>query len=65
MQCRAAYIVQSMMDFTFLRCDGEGGVETTMVYSGATPFDHPEAAMEAVQDHCDGRGSVVRIWVPE
>lgn len=65
MQCRSAFIVQSTDDFMFLRADGEGDVVTTCMFSGATPFDSPDAALEAVEDHCGGRGSVCRVWVPE
>ena len=65
MICRRAYIVQSMDTFAFLRADGEGGVVETCKLSAAMPFDDPEAAIEAVEDHCGGRGVVVPIWVPE
>lgn len=65
MNCRPAYIVQAMDTFAFLRADGEGGVVETYLFNAAMPFDSPESALEAVEDHCSGRGSVVRIWVPE
>ena len=65
MQCRPAYIVQATDNFAFLRADGEGGVFETFMFSAAMPFDSPEAALDAVEDHCGGRGSVTRIWVPE
>ena len=65
MNCRPAFIVQGLDDMAFLRCDGEGGVDYTHLFSAATPFDLPEQAFEAVEDHCGGRGAVVRIWVPE
>lgn len=65
MQCRAAFIVQGLEDMAFLRCDGEGGIDYTHLFSASTPFDSAEQAFEAVEDHCGGRGAVVRIWVPE
>lgn len=65
MLCRPAFIVQSTDTFAFLRADGEGGVVETHMFSAAMPFDHAECALEAVEDHCGGRGCVVRIWVPE
>jgi hypothetical protein len=65
MICRPAYIVQSTDDFCFLRADGEGSVDYTHLFSAATPFDTAEAAIEAVEDHCGGRGAVSRVWVPE
>lgn len=64
MFCRPAFIVQATDDFSFLRCDGEGGVDYTYLFSAASPFDTAEAAIEAVEDHCGGRGVVSRIWVP-
>lgn len=65
MRCRPAFIVQSTDDFAFLRCDGEGGVDYTHLFSAATPFDNPEAAIEAVEDHFGGRAAVCRIFVPD
>lgn len=65
MLCRPAYLVQSTDDFAFLRCDGEGGVDYTHLFSAASPFDTAEAAIEAVEDHCGGRGAVSRIYVPD
>lgn len=65
MLCRAAYLVQSTDSFAFLRADGDGGVVETCMLSAAMPFDSPDAALDAVEDHCGGRGAVVRIWVPE
>lgn len=65
MQCRPAFIVQSTDTFAFLRADGEGGVVETFMFNAAMPFDSPEAAMDAIEDHCGGRGVVCRIWVPE
>lgn len=65
MQCRRVYIVQSTDEFSFLRADGEGGVDYTHLFAAATPFATPEAAIEAVEDHCGGRGAVTPIWVPE
>ena len=65
MLCRPAFIVQATDTFAFLRADGEGGVVETYLFSAAMPFDSPEAALDAVEDHCGGRGAVVRIWVPE
>lgn len=65
MICRSAFIVQSTDTFAFLRADGEGGVVETYLFNAAMPFDTPDAAHEAVEDHCGGRGSVIRIWVPE
>ena len=64
MLCRPAFLVQSTDDFTFLRCDGEGGVDSTHLFTAATPFDTVEAAIEAVEDHCSGRGVVARVWLP-
>jgi hypothetical protein len=65
MNCRPAYIVQSTDDFCFLRADGDGGVDYTHLFAAATPFDTAEAALEAVDDHCGGRGAVSRLWVPD
>jgi hypothetical protein len=65
MQCRPAFIVQATDTFAFLRADGEGGVVETYMFNAAMPFSTAEAAMEAVEDHCDGCGVVCRIWVPE
>lgn len=65
MNCRPAFIVQSTDTYAFLRADGEGGVIETHLFSAAMPFNSPESALDAVEDHCSGRGVVVRIWVPE
>ena len=65
MNCRPGFIVQSMDTFAFLRADGEGGVTDTHLFSAAMPFASPEAAIEAVEDHCGGRGAVIRVWLPE
>ena len=65
MLCRPAFIVQSTDSFAFLRADGEGGVVETCMFNAAMPFDSAESAFEAVEDHCGGRGVVLRIWIPE
>lgn len=65
MDCYPVYIIQATDDFSFLRADGEGGVDYTHLFSAASPFDTVEAAIEAVEDHCGGRGAVSRIWVPD
>lgn len=65
MFCRSAFIVQATDDFSFLRCDGEGGVVTTHLVTHATPFNSPEAAREAIEDHCSGCGVIFRVWIPE
>ena len=62
MQIAPRYYVQSTDDFTFLRADGEGGVDTTPLITNATPFTNPEAAVDAVQDHCGGEGVVFRTY---
>lgn len=56
------YYVQSTDDYTFLRADGDGGVDTTPLITNATPFTTPEAAVDAVQDHCSGEGVVFRTY---
>lgn len=56
------YYVQSTDDYTFLRADGEGGVDSTPLITNATPFNTPEAAVDAVQDHCGGEGVVFRTY---
>jgi len=65
MLCVPAFIVQGLDDMAFLRADGEGGVETTHLFSAAMPFRTAEQAFEAVEDHSGGRGAVVQIWVPQ
>lgn len=64
MECRVAFIVQSLEDMSFLRADGEGGVETCHLFSRAMPFSNAEAAFEAVEDHCGGRGAVMPVYIP-
>lgn len=56
------FYVQSTDDYTFLRADGEGGVDTTPLIVNATPFSTPDAAADAVQDHCGGEGVVFRAY---
>lgn len=65
MHAVARYYVQSTDDFTFLRADGEGGVDYTPLITNATPFTSPEAAVDAVQDHCNGEGVVFRAYALE
>lgn len=65
MLCRPAFIVQCTDTFAFLRADGDGGVVETFMFNAAMPFSTPESALEAVDDHCGGRGVVCRVWVPE
>ena len=64
MQCRLGFIVQSLEDMSFLRADGEGGVESCHLYSRAMPFSNAESAFEAVEAHCGGRGAVVPVYLP-
>ncbi|WP_295856138.1 hypothetical protein [uncultured Xylophilus sp.] len=52
------YYVQSTEDHSFLRADGEGGVDYAPLIVNATPFTTPEAAADAVHDHCGGEGVV-------
>jgi len=59
------YYVQSTEDHTFLRADGEGGVDYAPLIVNATPFTTPEAAADAVQDHCGGEGVVFRCYQME
>ncbi|HXC40739.1 MAG TPA: hypothetical protein VN667_17520 [Burkholderiales bacterium] len=49
----------------FLAPDGEGGVVLVRMLASAVPFEHEEAAQEAVVDHLDGCGVVVPVWMPE
>lgn len=56
------YYVQSTEDYCFLRADGDGGVDYTPLVTNATPFTSPEAASDAVQDHCGGEGVVFRCY---
>lgn len=62
MQITPCYFVQSTDDYTFLRADGEGGVDSTPLITNATPFNTPEAAVDAVQDHLSGEGVVFRTF---
>lgn len=62
MQIVPRYYVQSTDDYTFLRADGEGGVDYTPLIVNATPFSSPEAAVDAVQDHCGGEAVVFRSY---
>lgn len=62
MQIVPRYYVQSTDDYTFLRADGEGGVDSTPLIVNATPFSTPEAAVDAVQDHCAGEAVVFRTY---
>ena len=62
MQIVPRYYVQSTDDYTFLRADGEGGVDYTPLIVNATPFSTPDAAVDAVQDHCGGEGVVFRCY---
>lgn len=55
------YYVQSLEDFSFLRADGEGGVETTPLITRAMSFDTAEAAHEAVMDHLSGEAVVFQV----
>lgn len=65
MICRRAFIVQATDDYSFLKCDGEGGVISTFLITHATPFKSAEAAREAVADHCDDCGVIFPIWMPD
>lgn len=62
MQIVPRYYVQSTDDYTFLRADGEGGVDYTPLIVNATPFSSPEAAVDAVQDQCGGEAVVFRSY---
>jgi len=62
MQIVPRYYVQSTDDCMFLRADGEGGVDYTPLIVNATPFATPDAAVDAVQDHCGGEGVVFRCY---
>lgn len=62
MQIVPRYYVQSTDDYTFFRADGEGGVDYTPLIINATPFATPEAAVDAVHDHCGGEGVVFRSY---
>jgi len=52
------YYVQDAEEFSFLCADGEGGVCHTKLITNATPFATPDAANDAVQDHCGGVGVI-------
>lgn len=62
MQISPRYYVQSTDDYTFLRADGDGGVDFTPLVINATPFATPEAAVDAVHDHCGGEAVVFRCY---
>lgn len=64
MWCVPRWIVQSQEDGTFLASDGEGCVVGVKALSHADTFDDPASAVEALQDHLDGCGVVIELYVP-
>jgi hypothetical protein len=57
-------LVQSTEDGTFLAADGEGGCKFISRLTDADPFLEPESAVDAIEDHLDGHGQVIQVWVP-
>ena len=64
MRCVRRYLVQDAESGAFLAPDGEGGVVLVRMLSKAVPFQEPDAAHEAVQDHLGGCGVVVPVYQP-
>lgn len=64
MWCVPRYLVQSTEDGSFLAADGEGGVISVMALMDADLFSEPESAAESLQDHLDGHGRVILIYIP-
>ena len=62
MHIEPRYYVQSTEDHTFLRADGEGGIDYVPLITSAMPFTSAEAAADAVVDHCGGEGVVFRCY---
>lgn len=62
MHIEPRYYVQSTEDHTFLRADGEGGIDYVPLITSAMPFVSAEAAADAVVDHCGGEGVVFRCY---
>ena len=62
MHIEPRYYVQSTEDHTFLRADGEGGIDYVPLITSAMPFTTAEAAADAVVDHCGGEGVVFRCY---
>jgi len=64
MWCVPRWIVQSQDDGCFLASDGEGSVVAVRALSQADAFDDPASAVEALQDHFDGCGVVIEMYIP-
>ena len=62
MHIEPRYYVQSTEDHSFLRADGEGGIDYVHLITSATPFTTAEASADAVVDHCGGEGVVFRCY---